>query len=147
MPRKKDAPAAGDGRGRGNYSRWHAKSLTNNQASRLRQESIRAELVGSTVCTAVGLRVDTSSPVLAMCRRLIEAGYDPTTRLKAYRGGILCLVVRSIGEGAKLEINGQGAGFRPAREQDAASSVHSKEVEATRRRKCAARAISASGVS
>jgi len=33
--------------------------------------------------------------------------------LTAYRGATLCLRVRSIGEGAALEIDGKGVGFRP----------------------------------
>jgi hypothetical protein len=40
-----------------------------------------------------------------MCRKLIEAGYDPDRPLHAYRGDVLCLKVRSIGEGAKLTVD------------------------------------------
>jgi hypothetical protein len=49
--------------------------------------------------------------VLAMCRRLVEVGYDPATPLHAYRDDTLCLAVRSIGEGARLECQ-EGGGFR-----------------------------------
>ena len=31
--------------------------------------------------------------------------------LDAYRGDVLCLRVRSIGEGARLEVNTKGTGF------------------------------------
>jgi hypothetical protein len=42
---------------------------------------------------------------LDLCRALVEAGYDPTTPLEAYRGDMLCLRVRSIGEAADLRIS------------------------------------------
>jgi hypothetical protein len=45
-----------------------------------------------------------AAPVLAMCRKLVEAGHDPSRPLHAYRGDTLCLKVRSIGEGAKLTV-------------------------------------------
>jgi hypothetical protein len=45
-----------------------------------------------------------------MCRKLIAAGHDPATPLEAYRGPILCLRVRSIGEGAKLTVKTMGNG-------------------------------------
>jgi hypothetical protein len=80
------------------------------KSSRL-QTSIRAELIGSDSCTALGITVEASAPVLAMCRALLAAGHDPATRLDVYRGDVLCLRVRSIGEGAALEINTKGTGF------------------------------------
>jgi hypothetical protein len=71
---------------------------------------ITARLSGSDICEAEGITVRGNAPVLAMCRELIRAGYDPTRVLEAYRGDILCLRVRSIGEGARLTIedNKQG---------------------------------------
>jgi hypothetical protein len=42
--------------------------------------------------------------VCALCRRLVEAGHDPATPMKVYRGQILSLHVRSIGEAAKLTV-------------------------------------------
>jgi hypothetical protein len=72
---------------------------------------IRAVLTGSDTCTAAGLTVRASATVLAMCRQLLAAGHDPATRLQAWRGSTLCLTVRSIGEGARLEINSKGTGF------------------------------------
>jgi hypothetical protein len=38
----------------------------------------------------------------------------------------LCLIVRSIGTAAALEINARGNGFRPRREADAASPIAEK---------------------
>jgi hypothetical protein len=70
-----------------------------------------AELVGSDTCTAGGLTVQGNAPILAMCRRLTEAGVDPARPLHAYRGATLCLTVRSIGEAAGLDVGGDGTGF------------------------------------
>src|SRR5262249_62240646 len=73
---------------------------------------IRAALSGDT-CTALGITAQSPSPVLMLCRQLVEAGHDPATPLDAYRGETLALHVRSIGEAAGLEVNGEGTGFRP----------------------------------
>jgi hypothetical protein len=71
----------------------------------------RAELSGGR-CSAVGITANGNAPVLALCRRLIEAGHDPTLPLEAYRGMTLCLRVRSIGEGARLTVH-EGTRGRP----------------------------------
>ena len=73
---------------------------------------IRAELSGSDCASACGVAVRGGSPVIALCRQLVAAGYDPRTPLEAYRGKTLCLHVRSIGEAAGLEIATHGVGFR-----------------------------------
>jgi len=57
---------------------------------------LRAELIGSRRCSAVGITATGNAPVLTLCRRLIE---------EAYRGTTLCLRVRSIGEGARLTVH------------------------------------------
>jgi hypothetical protein len=93
-------------------------------------QAIPAELIGSDRCLAVGYVTRGTTPILAMCRRLIEADYDPMTPLHCYRGATLAITVASIGQGAGLEINGHGTGFRPLREGGAASLVRkSDEVE------------------
>jgi hypothetical protein len=75
---------------------------------------IRAELSSDSYCSALGMTVRSPSPVLAMCRKLTEVStYGSSTPLDAYRGDTLCLRVRSIGEGARLEVNSGGTGFRP----------------------------------
>ena len=66
---------------------------------------IRANITGSDRCQAEGIAVRGAAPVLAMCRKLLDAGYDPARPLHAYRGDALALKVRSIGEGAKLTVN------------------------------------------
>jgi hypothetical protein len=66
--------------------------------------AIAAELTGSDRCTAIGITARGHAPVLALCRRLIEAGIDPDRPLHVYRGDTLALAVHSIGEGARLTV-------------------------------------------
>jgi len=68
--------------------------------------TIRAELSGADTCTACGITMKSESPVLALCRKLVDAGHDPATPLEAYRGDMLCLRVRSIGQAARMQVNG-----------------------------------------
>jgi hypothetical protein len=75
---------------------------------------IRAE-IASNACTALGITARAEAPVLALCRLLVAAGHDPGQPLHAYRGDVLCLKVRSIGEGAQLECNQTGFSVRAAR--------------------------------
>jgi hypothetical protein len=79
------------------------------------QDAIRAELIGSDTCTAEGSAARGYAPVLALCRTLIEVGFDPWRRLHAYRGDTLCLIVRSIGEGARLTVEDRPGGGKPPR--------------------------------
>ena len=75
------------------------------------QAAVVAELTGSDTATALGVSAVSATPILVLCRKLIEAGYDPATSLEAWRDDVLCLTVRSIGEAAGLEINSHGSGF------------------------------------
>ena len=68
------------------------------------QLTIRAELFGSDCCIGFGLTARGAAPVLALCRKLVEAGHDPALALEAYRGETLCLRIRSIGEAACLTV-------------------------------------------
>jgi hypothetical protein len=78
-------------------------------------DPIDAELIGSNECRARdrarGINVRSSSPVLALCRALVGAGYDPRRPLHVYRGKTPTLTVRSIGEGARLRVSSSGASF------------------------------------
>jgi len=67
-------------------------------------KAIFAELIGSNTCTAAGVTVVDHAPVFALCRALVKAGQEPNRPLHAYRGDVLCLCVRSIGEGARLTV-------------------------------------------
>ena len=87
---------------------------------------LRAELTGSHTVTALGISVEAYAPALALCRALVTAGYDRATRLEAYRGPTLCLRVRSIGEGAALDVKSEGIGFKPYRGPRAASPMRQK---------------------
>jgi hypothetical protein len=77
------------------------------------QIPIRATLVGSDHCEALGLTGHGYTPVLALCRALLAAGHDARRPLHAYRGDVLALVVRSIGAGAMLRVGTHGVGFEP----------------------------------
>jgi hypothetical protein len=70
--------------------------------NRFAQASIRATLSVSNSCEANDLTARGYAPVLDLCRQLLAAGYDPASPLEAWRGEILCLCIRSIGEGAWL---------------------------------------------
>lgn len=63
---------------------------------------IRAELTGSSTASACGLTARSRSPVLALCRQLVEADHDAEMPFEAYRGDVLCLKVHSIGEAQGL---------------------------------------------
>jgi hypothetical protein len=66
---------------------------------------ILAQLSSDTYCSALGITVRSPSPVLALCRKLIQVStYAPETPLNACRGDTLCLRVRSIGEAAGLRM-------------------------------------------
>jgi hypothetical protein len=73
-------------------------------------EAIRAELTKSDIATAEGITVKAESPVLALCRKLIDVGYDPSTPLEAYRNGTLALRVKSIGQAAGLRVTADKTG-------------------------------------
>src|SRR5262249_17791714 len=84
------------------------------------RNTIRAELSSDTYAMALGitlkgtcshLTVRSPSPVLALCRKLIEVStYGSSTQLDAYRDGMLCLRVRSIGKAARLTVASAGNG-------------------------------------
>ena len=78
-------------------------------------EPIRADLIGSDQCRAAGITAHGASSVLALCRELVAANVDPNRPLHAYRGDVLCLVIRSIGEAAHLDVNSKGTGFTKSR--------------------------------
>jgi hypothetical protein len=73
------------------------------------RKETRAELGGDT-CTALGIIAKSGSPVLSLCRKLVEAGHNPAMPLEAYRGETLCLRVRSIGEAATLRMDTDNTG-------------------------------------
>jgi hypothetical protein len=78
--------------------------------------AIRAALSGNDNATALDVTGHGSAPILDLCRKLVAAGHDPTTPLHAYRNGTVALIVRAIGEAARLRINAYGTGFIPCPE-------------------------------
>lgn len=82
-----------------------------NSGPMTRTNTIEAKLTGDAICTAEGHTVKAGTPVIVLCRALVEAGYDPASPMKVYRGDTLALTVRSIGEAARLCIAGKGNGF------------------------------------
>jgi hypothetical protein len=71
---------------------------------------IRAELSGSRHCSALGIVVDAYAPVLALARRLIDAGLPPDRVLEVYRSGTLCFRVRlSVAARLTVEDGSNGA--------------------------------------
>jgi hypothetical protein len=93
------------------------------RTNKFTQALIRATLIGLDRCEAQGIIARGAAPVLAMCRALVAAGHDSATPLEGYRGPILCMRVRSIGEGAALEVDAHGTGFRRRRDGGAAPPV------------------------
>ena len=86
--------------------------------------SIIAHLSSDSYASALNFTVRSPSPVLALCRKLIESGtYGSSVPLDAYRGATLCLRVRSIGEGAALAINSKGTGFYSLEDSSAVSTA------------------------
>ena len=83
---------------------WGLAKREREFARRTAAGAIRAQLVGDT-CTALGITAKSDSPVLALCRKLVDAGRDPSAPLEAYRGDILALRVKSIGQGAHLKVD------------------------------------------
>jgi hypothetical protein len=68
------------------------------------------EIGGIAECSACGITVRGASPVIALCRKLIEAGYDPARPMEIFRGPVLALRARSIGEAARLKVSTAGNG-------------------------------------
>jgi hypothetical protein len=92
--------------------------------------SIRAELSSDSYCSALGFAVRSPSPVLAMCRKLIQSStYAPETPLNVYRGKTLCLRVLGIGEAARLEMTSTPTGrpvFKRRERSVGASTIESE---------------------
>ena len=77
-----------------------------------RRNAIHAELIGSDICSALGITARGFTPVLALCGLLVTAAHDPNAPLEAWRDTVLCLKIRTIGEAADLEVrpaSGSGA--------------------------------------
>jgi hypothetical protein len=96
------------------------------------QVAIRAELFGADRCKGLGLEARGAAPVIALCRKLVEARINRAFALEAYRGDILCLRIRSIGEGAGLRVATHRVGFERVPECTAGPPARQKADEVTR---------------
>jgi hypothetical protein len=73
---------------------------------------VLGQMIGSDKATAAGITVRGPVPVLGLCRALLASGVDPNRPLHIYRGDVLALKVRTIGENAKLSVREDRAGPR-----------------------------------
>lgn len=94
-------------------------------------EPIHADIKDCYRCIALGVSARSGSPILYLCRKLVAAGHNPDRPLHAYRGDTLAVIVRAIGDGAKLEISAEGTGFRRGRSQSDARPVVRPTANAT----------------
>ena len=58
-----------------------------------RLKPIIAQFIESDRCSAEGLEVMANAPGLVMCRKLLEAGYDPDRPLHCFRGEVLAMEI------------------------------------------------------
>lgn len=102
-------------RNSGDTKKTNGKRAPDNRAG-LREESaqtpIRATLIGSNRCEALGITARGYAPALDLCRALVNAGHDPRRPLHAYRGETLAIQICSIGEGARLTVREDRCGPR-----------------------------------
>ena|SRR6516164_6618914 len=70
-----------------------------------RPKPILAQFIKSDRCSAEGLEVRANAPALAMCRKLIEAGYHPDRPLHCFRGETLAMKISSIAYGARYSVS------------------------------------------
>ena len=83
-----------------------------------RRTNYEGEMIheSDTIATSCGVEIKSPSPVLSLYRRLVAQACDPAVGLQAFRGDVLALTVRSIGEAATLQIASHGVGFTRARD-------------------------------
>jgi hypothetical protein len=91
-------------------SRIGKRHRKDSNRARGRPSPVSAQLSGSDCAEALGVRISADTPIIALCRELIERGHDPATPLHAFRGSTLCVVVRSIGEAARLRVTTSPSG-------------------------------------
>jgi hypothetical protein len=108
-------PGAGPDRQRKpNAKRQRLTAIQRTVVDGLRAESaqipIRATLISSNSCEALGIIVRGRTPVLDLCRALFAAGHDRRP-LHAYRGNVLALIIHSTGAAAQLRVATHGLGF------------------------------------
>ena len=129
------SPAADETHGASKFDGLGRHVVSRTSLSQNFGQAIRAELIGSNSCSALGITARGHAPVLALCHLLIEAGHDPNRPLLAYRGDTLCLRVRSIGEGAALAVEDNRRGtprFRRRRARGAGAAPYVAQIRKAR---------------
>lgn len=122
MPEKSKRLAAGDSepsnvevRSTGRRSNPIAQSPQARDGARpvCRLSPIPAHFTGADACSALGVTCKGNAPLLKLCRALVERGIDPKTPLHAYWSNERqpSLIVRSIGEAARLRVASHDVGF------------------------------------
>jgi hypothetical protein len=107
------------------------------------RDPIVAAITGSDTAVALDTAVRSHSPVLCLCRALLGAGMDPNQPLHAFRGDVLALTIRTLADGAWLEVSQHGTGFTARRERRAATSIAVTAAGPTEGPGCAGRASEA----
>jgi hypothetical protein len=64
----------------------------------------RQRLRAGKVCVCVEIDGDALGLFYPFCRKLLAAGFDWQRPLHVYRGDVLCITVKSIGEGARWHL-------------------------------------------
>src|SRR5215813_13950707 len=91
-----------------------SRPIAEGSTPKRRLRPILAQLIKSDRCSTEGLEVRGNAPALAMCRKLIEAGYDPDRPLLCFRGETLAMKISSIAYGARYSVSepSTGSGVR-----------------------------------
>jgi hypothetical protein len=50
------------------------------------KRAINARMIGSNSCSAFGVIISASDPIRALCRKLVQQGWDPQASMKVWKG-------------------------------------------------------------
>jgi hypothetical protein len=73
---------------------------------------IRARMISDTTCAAMGITISAGDPVRALCRRLVNDGFDSSRAMKVWRGQRPIRLIHAIGNPdihTNLKRGGRGA--------------------------------------
>ena len=85
--------------------KYMSRPIAEGSTPKGRPKPIIAQFIKSDRCSAEGLEVRANAPALAMCRKLLEAGYDPDRPLHCFRGETLAMKISSIAYGARYSVS------------------------------------------
>lgn len=78
--------------------------------SQVELKPVKVYLVGMREAEADGFCASGETPILNLCRQLIEAGYDADRAVYVYRGDALAMTISSLGYGARLRVKERNDG-------------------------------------